>query len=113
VSNSNAGHNPNFQVAKGSVGGTASIWLTADGYWGADWWDEHYGYNNWPGMYTMTMGGNSFSSLGEYEITIQSNPEEESAASRIIPNVWSPALSHLKTKPAFVRTVGRKKAPRI
>jgi len=100
-------------VAKGASGGTASLYLTADGYYGWNWWDDYYGYNDYPGAYTMAIGGQNFGTFGPYELTVQSTPPESVVSQRIVPAYFSPVLTKLVPKPKFMRTRHSKHAPAL
>ena len=89
---------------QGSIGGTASLVRTADGRYGSNGFG-FIGYNDYPGLYVLAVGGLTHGALGAYTLTVRSNPSLGGIGAGIVAPVFGPGLSHLHKKPAFYSTV--------
>jgi hypothetical protein len=85
----------------GGAGNFVQISLFADGAFGCNIYD-FCGYNNFPGQYTLAVGGSNYTDLGAFTLEVSAVTQSDVASRQGIPP-FNPSLDHLRRKPVAIR----------
>lgn len=88
-------------VAQGTVGSTVHFSIASDGFFGTNPWSHSFfGYNNFPGQYTVAVGGSTLSQVGNFTLTVQPTSFGSIVAGLVPPLSLRP-ITHLARKPVM------------